>query len=86
MYGATLTPTQDRLHRRRGRTRATRQAINHWIRTSGRFDAVIDFDRAVRDPEMPAIIAPAFDSGDHLHPGDAGYKAMGAAVDLALFR
>jgi lysophospholipase L1-like esterase len=62
---------------------ATREAVNSFIRTSGAFDSVIDFDRAVRDPADPLRMLPAYDSGDHLHPGDAGYRAMAAAVDLA---
>jgi lysophospholipase L1-like esterase len=87
VYGATLTPMQGSIYTdAAGLREATRQAINHWIRTSGRFDAVIDFDRAVRDPQMPAIIAPAFDSGDHLHLNPAGYQALAEAVDLGLFR
>jgi lysophospholipase L1-like esterase len=63
-----------------------RRAINEWIRTSGAFDGVIDFDAITRDPDHPDRFLPAYDSGDHLHPGDAGYQAMGAAIDLALFR
>ncbi len=63
-----------------------RVAVNQWIRTSGAFDGVIDFDAALRDPANPARIAPQYDSGDHLHPGPAGHEAMGNAVDLALFR
>jgi len=65
---------------------AKRHAVNEWIRTSGKFDAVVDFDKATQDPQNPSQFLPAYDSGDHLHPGDAGYKAMGAAVDLALFK
>jgi lysophospholipase L1-like esterase len=64
---------------------ADRQAVNSFIRNSGVFDAVIDFDRVMRDPRRPDRLAPAFDSGDHLHPSEAGYRAMGAAVPLALF-
>ena len=64
---------------------ADRQAVNSFIRSSGVFDAVIDFDRVMRDPRRPDRLAPAFDSGDHLHPSEAGYRAMGAAVPLALF-
>jgi len=62
---------------------ALRQRMNHWIRTSGAFDAVADFDAAVRDPAHPDRLLPAFDSGDHLHPGDQGYAAMAAAIDAA---
>lgn len=65
---------------------AKRLAVNHWIRTSGAFDAVIDFDRVIRDPAQPSRILPAYDSGDHLHPNDAGYRAMAESVDLRLFR
>jgi lysophospholipase L1-like esterase len=62
-----------------------RQSINEWIRTSGHFDAVIDFDKITRDPEHPDRLLPAFDSGDHLHPSPAGYAAMAQAIPLALF-
>jgi lysophospholipase L1-like esterase len=66
---------------------ATRQAVNAWIRTGGQaFDGFIDFDQAVRDPASPTRLRPELDSGDHLHPGDAGHIAMGNAVDLSLFR
>jgi lysophospholipase L1-like esterase len=63
-----------------------REALNRWIRSSHAFDGVIDFDKAVRDPARPDKIRPTFDSGDHLHPGDAGYQAMAEAIDLALFK
>jgi lysophospholipase L1-like esterase len=59
-----------------------RQAVNRWIRESGAFDAVVDFDALLRDPARPTRLKAAMDSGDHLHPGDAGYKAMAAAIDL----
>jgi lysophospholipase L1-like esterase len=59
-----------------------RSAVNQWIRTAGAFDAVVDFDSLLRDPSRPSTILPAFDSGDHLHPGDAGYKAMADAIKL----
>ena len=61
---------------------ALRQEINRWIRESGAFDAIVDFDAVLRDPGNPAQINPAFDSGDHLHPGDAGNRAMARAIDL----
>lgn len=60
-----------------------RQQLNDWIRTSGAFDAVVDFDAVLRDPDHPRRMRAAFDSGDHLHPGDAGYRAMAEAVDIA---
>ncbi|WP_433190406.1 SGNH/GDSL hydrolase family protein [Actinoallomurus sp. CA-150999] len=62
----------------------TRQAVNTWIRTAGVFDAVVDFDAVVRDPADAHRMLPAYDSGDHLHPGDTGYAAMGSAIDLSL--
>ncbi len=60
--------------------------MNQWIRTSGAYDGVIDFDMVTRDPAAPTKFLPLYDSGDHLHPNDAGYKAMGESVDLGLFR
>jgi lysophospholipase L1-like esterase len=65
---------------------AKRLAVNNWIRTSGAFDGIIDFERVVADPAHPAAIAAAYDSGDHLHPNDAGYKAMGESIDLKLLQ
>jgi lysophospholipase L1-like esterase len=64
---------------------ADRQALNAWIRAPGHFDAVIDFDALMRDPAHPDRLRPDYDSGDHLHPSEAGYRAMGEAVPLALF-
>ncbi|MFJ1469128.1 SGNH/GDSL hydrolase family protein [Massilia sp. YIM B02787] len=61
-----------------------RLALNAWIRTAGVFDAVVDFDAALRDPEQPSRLNPAYDSGDHLHPNDAGYRVMAQQVDLSL--
>lgn len=60
-----------------------RQQLNGWIRTAGLFDAVVDFDALLRDPRRPQRMRVEFDSGDHLHPGDAGYRAMAAAIDIA---
>jgi lysophospholipase L1-like esterase len=62
---------------------AVRLEVNRWIRESGVFDAVVDFDAVLRDPAHPARLLPAYDSGDHLHPNDAGYQAMAQALDLA---
>ena len=59
-------------------------AINRWIRTSGAFDGVINFARAVADPRNPEILKPAYDSGDHLHPDAAGYRAMANAISLPM--
>jgi lysophospholipase L1-like esterase len=64
---------------------AARQTVNAWIRTSGRFDAVIDLDSIVRDPAKKNSLTPSFDSGDHLHLTPAGYEAMADAIDLSLF-
>ncbi|MET7440164.1 SGNH/GDSL hydrolase family protein [Streptomyces sp. NPDC005496] len=81
VIGATLTPFKGwRVHD--DTLEATRLAVNDYIRTSGLFDHVVDFDRAVRDPADPLRLLPAYDAGDHLHPNDAGYAAMAAAVDL----
>jgi lysophospholipase L1-like esterase len=88
IFGATLTPFE-------GTTfagyftpekEAKRKAVNEWIRTGKAFDGVIDFEKAVRDPAHPDRMLPAYDGGDHLHPGDEGYKAMGEAIDLSLFK
>ena len=65
---------------------AIRQAVNKWIRTSGEFDGVIDFDVVLRDPNHPSRILPRFASEDNLHPNDAGYQAMADAIDLTLFK
>ena len=65
---------------------ALRVAVNSWIRTQRVADGVVDFERAVQDSARPAALQRSFDSGDHLHPNDAGYRAMGAAIDLKLFR
>jgi lysophospholipase L1-like esterase len=63
-----------------------REAVNKWIRTTSEIDGFIDFDKATQDPANPTQFLPAYDHGDHLHPNDAGYKAMGDAVDLKLFQ
>jgi hypothetical protein len=62
-----------------------RQEVNSWIRSSGEFDGVIDFDAVIRDPGNPTQILPTFDSGDHLHVNDAGNIAQGNAIPLVLF-
>ncbi|ALC22739.1 SGNH/GDSL hydrolase family protein [Streptomyces pristinaespiralis] len=81
VIGATLTPVKGSFYYTPV-NEAKREAFNHWIRTSGEYDAVVDFDRALADPADPDRILPAYDSGDHLHPGDAGYRAMAQALDL----
>jgi lysophospholipase L1-like esterase len=84
VFGATLTPYLPTGYSS-PQGEQVRQAYNQWIRTSGVFDGVIDFDKITQDPANPSTFLPAYDSGDHLHPGDAGYKAMGDAIDLSLF-
>jgi lysophospholipase L1-like esterase len=90
IIGATLTPFEDTF---KGTAiegyyntdkEQKRQAVNQWIRSSGAFDGVIDFDAVARDPNRPAHILAAFDSGDHLHPQDDGYKAMADSIDLKM--
>ncbi len=81
VVGATLTPIKGSPYDT-PENEARRDAVNRWIRTSGAYDAVVDFDRAVADPADPDRMLPAYDSGDHLHPGDAGYRAMAEALDL----
>jgi lysophospholipase L1-like esterase len=65
---------------------AKRKALNQWIRTAHGFDGVMDFEKVVLDPANPDRIRPEFDSGDHIHPNDAGYAAMANSIDLSLFR
>ena len=85
VFGATLTPYEGaNYYSQEGEEK--REAINRWIRTSGAFDGVIDFDAAVRDPNNPNRFLPACVSGDHLHPNDTGYKAMADSINLSLFR
>lgn len=84
IYGGTLTPFEGALYfTEEGETK--RQAVNEWIRTSGAYDGVIDFDAVVRDSNMPRRFLPVYHPGDWLHPNDEGYRAMGEAIDLTLF-
>jgi lysophospholipase L1-like esterase len=86
VFGATVTPYVGSENYHPGPTsEADRQAVNAWIRAPGHFDAVIDFDSVVRDPQHPDRLLPAYDYGDHLHPSPAGYRAMGEAIPLTLF-
>jgi lysophospholipase L1-like esterase len=64
------------------RAEAIRQAVNHWILSCGQYDAVADFAAAVADPTDPQQLNPGYDSGDYLHPNDAGYQAIAAAIDI----
>jgi lysophospholipase L1-like esterase len=84
VYGATITPFGGSAYATPETERA-RQAVNRWIRTRGHFDAVIDFDPVLRTPNNWSNLSPISDSGDHLHPNDAGYKAMADSIDPKLF-
>ncbi|PYP53585.1 MAG: GDSL family lipase [Gemmatimonadetes bacterium] len=84
VYGATISPFGGSQYDGADRE-AARQRVNRWIRESGAFDAVIDFDAVLRDPAEPSRLLPLADTGDHLHPNEAGYRMMADAIDLALF-
>jgi lysophospholipase L1-like esterase len=88
VYGATLAPFEGAsiVGFYTAEKEAVREAVNNWIRNSREFDAVIDFDRAVRDPANPARIQPGYDSGDHLHLNDRGMQEMANVAALELFR
>ncbi len=87
VIGATILPYGGSKYYHPGpESEADRQAINAWIRESGHFDNVLDFDALMRDPAHPNLMLPAYDSGDGLHPGPAGYKAMGDAIPLTLLK
>lgn len=86
IYGATILPDMGgTYYHPDAANEADRQTVNAWIRARGHFDAVIDFDAALRDTTNPAWLLPLYDSGDHLHPNPKGYQAMADAVSLALF-
>ncbi|MEP6637663.1 MAG: SGNH/GDSL hydrolase family protein [Acidobacteriota bacterium] len=92
IYGCTLTPVEGFLVPGTPfpvfspSSEAKRQAVNAWIRTSSEYDAMIDFDAIIRDPNSPTRILAVYDSGDHGHPNDAGYKALADTIDLKLFK
>lgn len=83
VLGGTITPFGGCTFYFTPQGEADRQTVNAWIRTPGRYDGVIDFDAAVRDPSDPVRLAAPYDSGDHLHPSPAGYEAMAKAIDLS---
>lgn len=85
VYGGTITAINKSFYYKDFRESA-RQTVNQWIRTSGHFDAVIDFDKVLRNPEDTTTLLPETQSGDYLHPNEKGYEMMGGAVDLKLFR
>lgn len=85
VYGGTILPFGTSFYDLPG-AEEDRQKVNHWIRHSGAFDAVIDFETAVKDPQNPRQLAPWADSGDHLHLSPQGYKALADSIDLSLFR
>jgi lysophospholipase L1-like esterase len=87
VFGATLTPFEGASPGYfTPEKEVKRKALNEFIRNGHAFDGVIDVEKAVRDPQNPDRMLAAYDGGDHLHPGDAGYKAMGDSIDLALFK
>lgn len=85
VYGATLLPFGDSFYDADYRE-AARQKVNEWIRNSGKFDAVIDLDTALRSQENPLRLLPEADCGDHLHPSERGHRMMAEAVNLSLFK
>ena len=85
VYGATIMPFGGSFYDSPDHQKAL-EKVNDWIRTSGRFDAVIDLDAAMRDPENPLQLLPGGDTGDHLHPNETGHRIMGEAVGLKLFK
>lgn len=88
IFGGTITPFENEtfLPGAWNQAReAVRQEVNRWIRTCDAFDAVIDFDAGVRDPDRPSAMLPIWDCGDHLHQSDRGYNHMGDLIDLGLF-
>ncbi len=85
IYGATLTPFEGAAYFS-PEGEAKRVALNEWIRTGKEYDGVVDFDAAMRDPNKPSKFLPQLQSGDWLHPNNAGYEAMGNAINLALFK
>jgi lysophospholipase L1-like esterase len=84
VYGTTLNPFGGAAYYNDAGEQM-RKAVNAFTLSAGAFDGVIDFDKVTRDPEHPERLLPAYDSGDHLHPNDAGYKVMADAIDLKLF-
>jgi lysophospholipase L1-like esterase len=84
VFGATLLPFGGSFYDSPAHE-AARTKVNEWIRNSGRFDAIIDLDESLRDPENPSQLLPEADTGDHLHPNETGHRMIAEAVDLNLF-
>jgi lysophospholipase L1-like esterase len=85
VYGATISPYEGADYYSSQGERE-RQLVNTWIRTSGAFDGVLDFDAVLRDSAKPSQMASGLQAGDHLHGSDAGYAAIAQSIDLSLFR
>jgi lysophospholipase L1-like esterase len=85
IFAATITPYKGAGYFTE-KGEAIRETVNRWMVTSGVFDGVIDFDKATGDHANPLTFAPQYDSGDHLHPKDAGYAAMADSIDLSMFK
>jgi lysophospholipase L1-like esterase len=85
VIGATIMP-EEGVPTASERGEQIRQTVNRWIRANGNFDAVVDFDMTVRDPQRPSRLKQQFDPGDHIHPNDAGNQAMADAFDLSVFK
>jgi len=85
VIGATIMP-EEGVPTASERGEEIRTSVNQWIRTSKSFDAIVDFDAVVRDPQRPTRVRPEFDPGDHIHPNDAGNQAMADAFDVAIFK
>src|SRR5437016_782415 len=88
VIGGTLTPFENETFLPGAwnpKREAIRQEVNEWLRKTDAFDAIVDFDQALRDPNHPTRMLPIYDCGDHLHPSDLGYRAMGDAIELSLF-
>jgi lysophospholipase L1-like esterase len=84
VIGATILPFEGAMYYS-AEKEVIRSTVNQWVRSSKKFDGVVDFDAAVRDPDSPGKLKADYDSGDHLHPNAEGSIKMGEAIDLKLF-
>jgi lysophospholipase L1-like esterase len=85
IYGGTILPFAGTRDAYSAQGELARETVNDWIRHRGAYDGVIDFDQVTREPAQPQRLRAAFDSGDHIHPNDSGYRAMASAIPLTLF-